>query len=225
MIISERQVAYENWRLFELFELFEFCLSLVAVSHSQIMTVDGGEDSELAMQRRFDSVHQILKLLFDVHCSQTHQTINSTFGSCSFFSRSAIFNINRRLSFSLAKIGEITNGEILRALDVRVFAQWAAEWSLAWAKIEGYYTNAVTVVTRIADDSKVYRHELITNIGETAGVVEDIGSDPTLPRSDKQCPKCGNTECVFFQSQQKRNDTSMVLFFVCLDCKNVFRSQ
>lgn len=133
MIISERQVAYENWRLFELFELFEFCLSLVAVSHSQIMTVDGGEDSELAMQRRFDSVHQILKLLFDVHCSQTHQTINSTFGSCSFFSRSAIFNINRRLSFSLAKIGEITNGEILRALDVRVFAQWAAEWSLAWA--------------------------------------------------------------------------------------------
>ncbi|GMF06473.1 unnamed protein product [[Candida] boidinii] len=79
--------------------------------------------------------------------------------------------------------------------------------------------------SELADDSKVYRHELITNIGETAGVVEDIGSDPTLPRSDKQCPKCGNTECVFFQSQQKRNDTSMVLFFVCLDCKNVFRSQ
>lgn len=58
MIISERQVAYENWKLFELFELFEFCFSLVGASQSQIMTVDGGEDGELAMQRRFDSVHQ-----------------------------------------------------------------------------------------------------------------------------------------------------------------------
>ena len=37
----------------------------------------------------------------------------------------------------------------------------------------------------------------MTNIGATAGVVEDIGNDPTLPRSDKECPDCGHHECVF----------------------------
>lgn len=78
--------------------------------------------------------------------------------------------------------------------------------------------------SELADSPRVYRHELITNIGETAGVVDDIGSDPKLPRSDRVCPKCHNNECVFFQSQQKRRDTSMVLFYVCLECKNVFRS-
>lgn len=70
----------------------------------------------------------------------------------------------------------------------------------------------------------VYRHELITNIGETAGVVQDIGSDPTLPRSDRECPKCHSRENVFFQSQQRRKDTSMVLFFVCLSCSHIFTS-
>jgi len=78
--------------------------------------------------------------------------------------------------------------------------------------------------SELADSPRVYRHELITHIGETAGVVEDIGSDPTLPRTHKTCPKCGNKDCVFFQSQQRRRDTSMVLFFVCLECKHVFRS-
>ncbi|WPK24714.1 hypothetical protein PUMCH_001998 [Australozyma saopauloensis] len=78
--------------------------------------------------------------------------------------------------------------------------------------------------TELAENPKVYRHELITNIGETAGVVQDIGNDPTLPRSDKQCPYCSNNECVFFQSQQKRKDTSMVLFYVCLECKRTFRA-
>lgn len=78
--------------------------------------------------------------------------------------------------------------------------------------------------TELAENPKVYRHELITNIGETAGAVEDIGNDPTLPRSNKVCTKCGNHECVFFQSQQKRKDTSMILFYVCLNCKSTFQS-
>lgn len=77
--------------------------------------------------------------------------------------------------------------------------------------------------TELAENPKVYRHELITNIGETAGVVQDIGSDPTLPRSDKECSNCSNRDCVFFQSQQRRKDTSMILFYVCLNCKKVFR--
>ncbi|CAI5758113.1 unnamed protein product [Candida verbasci] len=80
--------------------------------------------------------------------------------------------------------------------------------------------------TELASDPKVYRHELMTTIGETAGAVKDIGQDPTLPRSNKQCIYCGYDECVFFQSQQRRKDTSMTLFYVCLndDCKRIFQS-
>ncbi|AOA61720.1 RNA polymerase II subunit B12.6 [Komagataella phaffii GS115] len=79
--------------------------------------------------------------------------------------------------------------------------------------------------TELAEDPKVYRHELITNIGETAGIVDDIGQDPTLPRSDKECPECHSRDCVFFQSQQRRKDTNMTLFYVCLNCKKTFRDE
>lgn len=74
-----------------------------------------------------------------------------------------------------------------------------------------------------AENAKTYRNELQSAIGETAGVVQDIGSDPTLPRSDRECPSCHDKECVFFQSQQRRSETTMVLFYVCLSCGHIFR--
>lgn len=77
--------------------------------------------------------------------------------------------------------------------------------------------------TELADDPKVYRHELKADMGETAGVVQDIGADPTLPRTDKECPYCHAANCVFFQSQIRRKDTSMVLFYVCLNCSKTFK--
>jgi DNA-directed RNA polymerase II subunit RPB9 len=79
--------------------------------------------------------------------------------------------------------------------------------------------------TEIAENAKIYRNELQSAIGETAGVTQDIGSDPTLPRSDQECPNCQEKECVFFQSQQRRAETTMVLFYVCLACGHIFRSQ
>lgn len=78
--------------------------------------------------------------------------------------------------------------------------------------------------TELSENPKVYRHELTTSISETAGVVQDVGNDPTLPKSNKECNKCGKRECVFFQSQQKIKDTSMILFYVCLNCKHIFKS-
>lgn len=33
-----------------------------------------------------------------------------------------------------------------------------------------------------------------------------------LPRSNKLCPSCGETEAVFFQSQQRSAETGMVSF-------------
>lgn len=77
--------------------------------------------------------------------------------------------------------------------------------------------------TEIAENPKVYRNELHSALQETAGVTNDIGVDPTLPRSDRECPKCSEKECVFFQSQQRRAETTMVLFYVCLSCYHIFR--
>lgn len=67
--------------------------------------------------------------------------------------------------------------------------------------------------TESATNYCVFRNVLGGSSGETAGVITDIGSDPTLPRSNKACPYCHETEAVFFQSQQRTEDTKMVGFF------------
>ncbi|ODV88544.1 hypothetical protein CANCADRAFT_32112 [Tortispora caseinolytica NRRL Y-17796] len=75
----------------------------------------------------------------------------------------------------------------------------------------------------VADSPLVSQRELMASAQETAGVVTDIGSDLTLPRSDRECPNCHAHECVFFQSQQRRAETAMTLFYVCVACNKTFR--
>lgn len=75
-----------------------------------------------------------------------------------------------------------------------------------------------------ANNYCVFRNDLSTNSGETAGVTTDVGSDPTLPKSNKVCPACGETESVFFQSQQRTEDTRMQLFHVCCSCGTIHKS-
>ncbi|KAM0787106.1 hypothetical protein ACM66B_006361 [Microbotryomycetes sp. NB124-2] len=65
----------------------------------------------------------------------------------------------------------------------------------------------------------VFRHDLIVTTKETAGVTQDLETDPTLPRSTIECPKCA----VFFQDQARRIDTKMVLFYVCTRCHKTFQ--
>jgi len=74
-----------------------------------------------------------------------------------------------------------------------------------------------------APSSCVFRNVLNNNVGETAGVTQDVGSDPTLPRSNKTCPKCKNEDAVFFQSQQRSAETGMKLFYVCCNCGFIFQ--
>lgn len=73
-----------------------------------------------------------------------------------------------------------------------------------------------------AQPSCTYRKELIQNVQATAGVTTDVANDPTLPRSQTRCPKCRETDTVYFQSQQRGADTTMKLYYVCLACQNVF---
>ncbi|KAL1892160.1 DNA-directed RNA polymerase II core subunit rpb9 [Ceratocystis pirilliformis] len=77
--------------------------------------------------------------------------------------------------------------------------------------------------TEAAESACVFRNMLNNVVGETAGVTQDVGSDPTLPRSNKQCPVCSHPEAVFFQSQQRSAETGMKLFYVCCDCGHIFQ--
>ncbi|KAK9460797.1 uncharacterized protein V1516DRAFT_677681 [Lipomyces oligophaga] len=74
----------------------------------------------------------------------------------------------------------------------------------------------------LASDARVYRNEILADVSETAGVTLDVASDPTLPRSNKECPRCHGKEAVFFQSQQRKAETNMVLFYVCTNCNKIF---
>lgn len=74
-----------------------------------------------------------------------------------------------------------------------------------------------------AISSCVFRNNMYNTVGETAGVTQDVGSDPTLPRSNKECPNCREMEAVFFQSQQRSAETGMKLFYVCCTCGTIFQ--
>ncbi|KAG5439903.1 hypothetical protein PCANB_000185 [Pneumocystis canis] len=64
--------------------------------------------------------------------------------------------------------------------------------------------------SEVAKNLCIFRNELRSSSVETAGVTADLGSDPTLPRSNKECPSCHARESVFFQSQGKQAETKMV---------------
>lgn len=73
-----------------------------------------------------------------------------------------------------------------------------------------------------AVEARVYRNDLMTQSKEEAGVTQDLGKDPTLPRTSIECPKCTTNQVVFFQDQSKRTETRMTLFFVCTSCNYAF---
>jgi len=74
-----------------------------------------------------------------------------------------------------------------------------------------------------AATSCVFRNEFRNTVGDTAGITQDVGQDPTLPRVQKPCPSCKENDAVFFQSQQRTAETGMKLYFVCTSCGNVWQ--
>ncbi|WYZ41065.1 hypothetical protein EsH8_IV_001406 [Colletotrichum jinshuiense] len=85
------------------------------------------------------------------------------------------------------------------------------------------FTCRTCQFTEEAQSTCVFRNVMNNAAGETAGVTQDVGSDPTLPRSNKECPVCKGGEAVFFQSQQRSAETGMKLFYVCCDCGHIFQ--
>jgi len=68
----------------------------------------------------------------------------------------------------------------------------------------------------LADNNCIYVNKIMHEIDELTHIVSDVVSDPTLPRTeDHPCPKCQNREAVFFQSQTRRAEDEMQLYYVC----------
>ncbi|KAK2460861.1 hypothetical protein APHAL10511_007331 [Amanita phalloides] len=84
------------------------------------------------------------------------------------------------------------------------------------------YACRICPYDEIGENKCVYRNDLLKVTKEQIGVIQDIGSDPTLSHSNLPCPKCGHEDAVFFQDQSKRKETRMILFFICVKCNHPF---
>ena len=72
-----------------------------------------------------------------------------------------------------------------------------------------------------ADQNLVYRNEISHPTAERTTIIQDLTSDPTLPRDTKQrCPECSGNEAVYFQSSETNKQEGMILYYVCTnpDC-------
>jgi len=55
-------------------------------------------------------------------------------------------------------------------------------------------------IQEVSDNNCVYRNEVHHTAGERTQVLQDVASDPTLPRTKTvRCNACGHGEAVFFQ--------------------------
>ena len=64
-----------------------------------------------------------------------------------------------------------------------------------------------------ADSDCVYRNSIAHTSDEVTAVIQDVRTDPTLPRSnDARCSKCDHREAVFFSLT---TTDGMSLFFQC----------
>eukprot|EP00128_Syssomonas_multiformis_P014812 Colp12_sorted_trinity150504_noHs@29204 len=77
-----------------------------------------------------------------------------------------------------------------------------------------------------AESSCVYINRIRQNPTEMTQVITDVGSDPTLPRTDNVvCERCNHSKAVFFQSNARRGDQSMRLYYVCINCNHRWTSE
>lgn len=74
-----------------------------------------------------------------------------------------------------------------------------------------------------AIDHCVYRHSIHHTSAETTTIIQDVRSDPTLPRSSEvHCPSCDHGEAVFFSLTTSEG---MSLFFQCVACAGKWKDE
>lgn len=68
-----------------------------------------------------------------------------------------------------------------------------------WLQVKNNNTNPC-FIQEVSDYNCVYRNEVHHTAGERTQVLQDVASDPTLPRTKTvRCALCGHGEAVFFQ--------------------------
>ncbi|XP_037491751.1 DNA-directed RNA polymerases II, IV and V subunit 9A [Jatropha curcas] len=76
----------------------------------------------------------------------------------------------------------------------------------------------------VADNNRVYRNEVQHSVTEFTQILQDVASDPTLPRTKSvRCSACGHGEAVFLQATSR--EEGFTLFYVCCNpnCGNRWR--
>ena len=74
-----------------------------------------------------------------------------------------------------------------------------------------------------ADDHCVFRHLVHHTDAETTTVIQDVRTDPTLPRSSHvRCSRCENADAVFFSLT---TSDGMSLFFQCVSCGHKWKDE
>lgn len=69
---------------------------------------------------------------------------------------------------------------------------------------------------QVSDNPCIYVNKIQHDVDELTQIIADVVADPTLPRTEHHpCPNCGHKEAVFFQSQSKRAEEGMRLYYVC----------
>eukprot|EP00257_Ricinus_communis_P016508 XP_015574698.1 DNA-directed RNA polymerases II, IV and V subunit 9A-like isoform X1 [Ricinus communis] len=80
------------------------------------------------------------------------------------------------------------------------------------------------MLQEVADSNRVYRNEIHHSVSEHTQILQDVASDPTLPRTKSvRCSACGHGEAVFLQATSR--EEGMTLFYVCCNpnCGNRWR--
>lgn len=115
----------------------------------------------------------------------------------------------------------------LRAYDLAQNPQLAAGVDDAASARRLIYACRRCKHTELADSPVVYRDDIAHSSAEKTQVLVDVATDPTLPRTQRRCPKCGNGEAVFYQAQNWTQDAGVMLFFVCTNpvCGNRWTDQ
>ncbi|KAL2338962.1 hypothetical protein Fmac_013408 [Flemingia macrophylla] len=76
-----------------------------------------------------------------------------------------------------------------------------------------------------SDNNIVYRNKIHHSVQRRTRELENVASDPTLPRTKSvRCSQCNHGEAVFFQGPVK-GEEGMALIFVCCNpsCGNRWR--
>ncbi|OAE29946.1 hypothetical protein AXG93_773s1870 [Marchantia polymorpha subsp. ruderalis] len=74
----------------------------------------------------------------------------------------------------------------------------------------------------VADNNCVYRNEVLHSADERTQVLQDVASDPTLPRTKSvRCANCKHGEAVFFQATSRgEEDVTTMRKFTVLDYRS-----